>query len=1085
MCTEPGLREVRPMKGLFACAALLAGSLIMMRQALADEVKVWQGTVTLPTYEEGVPDPNPPFDAYSTRQFSYPYTLRTSLTGQKKSQLWRALFLENQYLECTVLPDIGGHIYTCVDKVSGQPIFYANPSIKKAQIGYRGAWAAFGVEFNFPVSHNWVSMSPVDFSFAPHPDGSASITVGNIDRVYGMQWIVELVLRPASMLLEEKVTLYNRSDVRHRYYWWNNAGIEVWDDSQVEYPMRYAASHGFTDVYSWPIGPEGKDLSVIRNQTDGPVSFFVHGSHEPFMGIWNPKTQTGTVHYADYSDLPAKKIWSWGSDAEGLGWRKALSDNNSAYVEVQAGLFRNQETYAFLEPGQTIRFSEFWMPVRGIGGISRANKTGVVSFRTHGSELQIALNVNQTIKKAHIRILQSDSEVWSESVDLLPEKVWAHSVRGNSAKTSFELSNEEGKVLLHHKDGEYDWDPDSTIEIGHQPVYEIPKPDARTEDEWLKEGTDQELNGKTILAMETYLQSLQKYPQSLILKMSAGRLAASLQRFAEAQSLLRAVHQRETSNAEAAYYLGIAEEGLGHLREAQVDFEVGYHQAGFHARSAARIAELLARQGNLTAAQKFLKSAVEAAPFDLRAKEQLETVTRALGDTAGADQLAQHALAVDPTSDVLKEDTGTPDLPHLAEDPYRVLRIATHFMEIGLYRTALSVLERRYPDVPPNQTEPGALLPQNHPLVVYYVAFCRAKLGQNTEKYSLQAQQLFTNLVFPSTPMDRAVLEAALSANSNDGTAHYLLGTLLFSKGLYDQALEHWEQAKRLSPKMPVLDADLGKALLHIKNDPRSSLKFFRSGLEDDPTNPEIYAGLDEAMSLDGASAQERAATLSRFPSTGEDSSKAAMPANLVYQLALTRAEAGQFDSALGLFKDRFFPSEEGGVSSNQVFLEIGLMQAEAEAKAGKCREAEELLNHNQGRALTNVASSQTYLRMAGVATTCKQAEETSLLTKAASRKSSADSAWATTARKLLGTSNPPEDQKTLIESLAEAERMTETSSFTGWWWYNKGVIEAILHRREQAESSFRTALLLPDSLMSHHYSRVALANLDADKTGR
>ena len=87
-----------------------------------------------------------------------------------------------------MLPDIGGHLYTCVDKINGQPIFYANPSIKKAEIGYRGAWAAFGVEFNFPVSHNWVSMSPVDFAFAKHDDGSASVTVGNIDRVYGMQW---------------------------------------------------------------------------------------------------------------------------------------------------------------------------------------------------------------------------------------------------------------------------------------------------------------------------------------------------------------------------------------------------------------------------------------------------------------------------------------------------------------------------------------------------------------------------------------------------------------------------------------------------------------------------------------------------------------------------------------------------------------------------------------------------------------------------------------------------------------------------------------------------------------------------------
>ncbi len=327
------------------------------------EVRVWEGTLTLPTYEEGPPDPNPPFDQFAGNRFNYPYTLRDNLTSRRVNHAWRAVYLENEYLKCSVLPDIGGHLYTCTDKLSGQSMFYANPSIKKAAISYRGAWAAFGIEFNFPVSHNWVSMSPVNYSFAKHPDGSASVTVGNIDRVYGMEWSVELVLRPKSTVLEERVTLNNRSDARHRFYWWNNAGIRVWDDSQIVYPMRFAASHGFTEIRPWPVD-DGLDLSIIRNHTRGPVSEFVHGSREGFMGIWNPKTHAGTVHFADYASLPAKKIWSWGVDADGLDWRKALSDDNSAYVEVQAGLFRNQETYAFLQPRQTLQFSEYWMPVR-------------------------------------------------------------------------------------------------------------------------------------------------------------------------------------------------------------------------------------------------------------------------------------------------------------------------------------------------------------------------------------------------------------------------------------------------------------------------------------------------------------------------------------------------------------------------------------------------------------------------------------------------------------------------------------------------------------------------------------------------
>ncbi|PYT44133.1 MAG: hypothetical protein DMG47_12015, partial [Acidobacteria bacterium] len=248
------------------------------------QVHVWEGTLNLPAYAEGAPDPNPPFDQFATGRFNYPYTLRKEISDKRTGHRWRAIYLENEYLKCSVLPDLGGHIYTCIDKISGQPMFYANPSIKKARIGYRGAWAAFGVEFNFPVSHNWVSMSPVDFAYADHKDGTASVTVGNIDRVYGMEWSVELILRPGSTVLEQHVTLSNRSDVRHRFYWWNNAAVQAWDDSQIQYPMRFAAAHGFAEVQRWPVDSQGKDLSVIHNQTDGPVSLFVHGSRENFMG---------------------------------------------------------------------------------------------------------------------------------------------------------------------------------------------------------------------------------------------------------------------------------------------------------------------------------------------------------------------------------------------------------------------------------------------------------------------------------------------------------------------------------------------------------------------------------------------------------------------------------------------------------------------------------------------------------------------------------------------------------------------------------------------------------------------------------
>jgi tetratricopeptide (TPR) repeat protein len=1064
---------------------ILIGMLAAACGSIAAQGKVWPGTLTLPTYEEGKPDPNPLFDTYATTQFSYPYTLRKNLTGRKRDHVWRAIYLENEYLKCSVLPDIGGHLYTCIDKISGESMFYANPSIKKAQIGYRGAWAAFGIEFNFPVSHNWVSMSPVDFSYGTHSDGSASVSIGNVDRVYGMQWGVELVLRPGSTLLEERVTLYNRSDVRHRYYWWNNAGVQVWDDSHIDYPMRFAASHGFTEVRHWPVGPEGADLSVIKNQQYGPVSFFVHGSHEPFMGIWNPKTQTGVVHYAEYSDLPAKKIWSWGADAEGMGWRKALSDNDSAYVEVQAGLFRNQETYAFLDPGQTIRFSEYWMPVRKTGGISRANKVGVVSLSSNGAHATAVLNVNQRIPGAQVRLLQKSNVLLQETVDLAPENLWSRTVpvQNVDGKVTFELKDREGNLLLSHTDGQYDWDPESTIKVGPQETYDSPAADHRVEGDWLKLGTDQELNGKVVLALETYKQGIGKNPDSFTLQMAAGRLAASLQHYAEAESLLRAVQKRDTPNAEIAYYLGLAEEGLGHPREAQTAYEIAYRQAEFRARAAAKLGQLIARQGDMHSALKFFADAATVAPLDVRSQEQLEAVTRAMGDAVQADKVARLGLEMDPMSDFLKEETGAPDLPHLSADPYRVLRVADEYMHLGLYRKALTVLERTYPQVPADQSESGSVLPQDHPMVLYYAAYCKANLHLDDARNWQRAQGLSPSLVFPSSTVDRIVLNAALEADANDGTAQYLLGTLLFSKGLHDSAMEHWSEAKRLLPNLPILDADMGKAWLHLKADPQRALKSFQEGARNDPSNAEVYVGLDEAMSLTGVSPVDRAEALGRYPSASEKTSLSPMPSNLVYELALTHAEAGQYEEALDLFKDRFFPSEEGGVSAAQVLFEIKLMQAEAEATTGKCEGAEEFLAADHPSLGMNGAVSQAYVRMSAIAKNCKhpeQAEE--LLRNAVASKSGADAAWVFKAEKLLGTDDTARQQQELQASLTAAQRTKETSSFTGWWWYNLGTMEAALNHKDRAREAFNTALLLPDSMMSYHLSRIARTTLDTEK---
>ncbi len=1061
---------------LIAVTGLLAGL-----QAASAQVKVWEGTFKLPVYEEGSPNPNPPFDQYN-RNTNYPYTLRDQLTNQRNDHDLRAVFLENEYLKCTVFPDLGGHLYTCIDKLNNQPMFYANPSIKKAEIGYRGSWAAVGVEFNFPVSHNWITLSPIDYSYAKNADGSGSIFIGNTDRVYGMQYIVEMVLRPASTVLEMKVTLNNRSDVRHRYYWWSNAGVQVWDDSRVTYPMRFTQAHGFADIDTWPVDSSGTDISILKNQIYGPVSRFMYASAEPYNGIWHPSTNSGVVHYAAFKDLPGKKIWSFASDADGLDWRKTLSDNNSAYMEVQGGIFRNQETYAFLQPRQTIHFTEYWMPARDLGGFVRANLNGVLNLSRKDHALEVAFNANQAFSGATVRISDGNSVVLSEKADLAPERTWKHEVASadSQKKYSVDILDASGAVLMHHTEGEYDWAPKEDVHTGPQKHYPMPAAAERTEDDWVQFDKDKELNGARLSAMKDYKQALEKFPTSYTLQLAAGRLSADLLHYDEAIKYLVPVELRETSNPEPSYYLGIAYDALGREREARLAFGEALRVPEFHAAGSLRLAEMEARQGQLQLAAGDLKEALHSAGDDLRSAEELVAVEHALGQNEAANKLAGKWLARYPTSYFLREELGEPDNAHLAADYERVLNIANEYIALGLYEKALGVLSRTYPQVPADQSEPANALPQDNPVVAYYRAYCDQKLGRSTTDDYAAAAKVSTKYIFPSGATSYKVLKSALAANPDDANANYLLGTLEFSVDMTDAGLGKWKHAQQLHPQIPALDRDIGMALLQIKGDTEGALAAFQRGVNgDDPNNLDNYFGLDQTLSLLKHPAKERVAALGHYPDLAN------MPTDLFYEYDLALAETGDFDRAESLFHNRFFLRAEGGTNVRQVWVEVRLLHAMALAKEGHCDAALSMasqlgdvvpgLDFTKDGMQPILESSRTEYLLGELQAGCGHAEEAKKhYERAAGVKGFGQVAWASKAARKLGNYDEAKWHAQLLHA-ASPHGGEEASSDS----YHSAMAQLELGNQAAADAELHKAFMKPDRLLAYHLSRLALMSSD------
>src|ERR1051326_2887423 len=189
--------------------------------AAQEAPRVWEASLVIPTYELNSPNPYPALLDWQRRKWRpvYPYPFLDALTNKRTEKTYKAVYLENEYLRVTVLPELGGHLYKIFDKTTNRDVLYSNRSVKYAMVGIRGAWVSGGIEWNFPDGHTLTTVSPIDYTTRMEADGSAAVAVGDTERVQGMQWQVIIRLRPGRRDVETEVTLNNRRLVPGRYWY--------------------------------------------------------------------------------------------------------------------------------------------------------------------------------------------------------------------------------------------------------------------------------------------------------------------------------------------------------------------------------------------------------------------------------------------------------------------------------------------------------------------------------------------------------------------------------------------------------------------------------------------------------------------------------------------------------------------------------------------------------------------------------------------------------------------------------------------------------------------------------------------------
>jgi len=146
------------------------------------------------------------------------------------------------------------------------------------------------------------------------------------------------------------------------------------------------------------------------------------------MGIWHPHTNVGTAHFAEYSELPAKKIWSWASmPTASIGERRFLTTTARMRKSKRAFLGIRKHMRS-LNHGSTSVFPNIGCPFVAPAESPVRIWPVLWHLEREGNALEASLNVNQKVPSATLQVLDGNVSLFSEKADLTPEKTWIKKV---------------------------------------------------------------------------------------------------------------------------------------------------------------------------------------------------------------------------------------------------------------------------------------------------------------------------------------------------------------------------------------------------------------------------------------------------------------------------------------------------------------------------------------------------------------------------------------------------------------------------------------------------------------------------------
>lgn len=920
------------------------------------EVRIWEETVVIPTYEVGEPDKNPMFLEKRVYQGSsgkvYPYPTTEKISRVKKDKEYRAVYLENEYIKVMILPELGGRIQRAYDKTNDYDFVYYNHVIKPALVGLAGPWISGGIEFNWPQHHRPTTYMPVDHLIQEHEDGSKTLLVNDVDQMYGTKGITAFTLYPDKAYIEICGQLYNRTSMPQTFLWWANPAVAVNDHTQSIFPpdVHSVMDHGKRDVSRFPIAKgvyykhdysEGVDISRYKN-IPVPTSYMAEKSDYDFVGGYDYQKEAGLLHVADHHVSPGKKQWTWGCGDFGKAWDRNLTDEDGPYIELMTGVYtENQPDFTWLKPFEEKTFKQYFMPYKKVGAVKNATIHAAMNVELEGEQAHVIVYGTGRYEDASIVVKKYGQEIYREETVLSPVDVYDKKISVGAARVQDICVSvyAEEKLLVEYRAEE------ETIPELAKPAEAARAPEEiMTNEELLLTAQHIEQHRHaTYMPDPYYLEGLKRDKYDIRINNAYGMLLMRRGCFAESEVYFRAALKRLTwrspnpYDSETYYNLGLS---LFYQEKYDEAFDSFYKATWTNEQqemSFFYLAVIACRRGDFEAALEFVEKGLVKNAHNIKARGLKAVILRKFGRREEAKAQVEANLAVDPFDYVsmyeavlLAEDCETQKERkccmngRMRDFHENYLQTARDYAEAGFYKEAVEVL---------------SLCTKEQPMLFYYKAYYLLKMGKDSKEAFVRAEQASPLYCFPNKLEDIAVLKAAIRENENGAKAYYYLGNLYYDKLQFDEAAGLWEKSIEWDDTYPTVHRNLALAYYNKQNNAQKAKAELEKAFALDESDARVLLELDQLYKKMGVAFEERLALYEAHKDIITERDDAMLEYVLLYNLS------GQPQKAYEIIMNHHFRPWEGAEGRISGQYKVALLEmAKKELKSGDNAKAEELL---------------------------------------------------------------------------------------------------------------------------------------------